>query len=41
MEQGDGLAVWRGMPEGRVELVVRFRAPAPLRWWRNFESLFE
>jgi hypothetical protein len=28
-------AVWRGVPEGRMELVVRFRAPLPLRWWRN------
>jgi hypothetical protein len=29
-------AVWRGVPQGRMELVVRFRAPLPLRWWRNF-----
>jgi hypothetical protein len=28
-------AVWQGVPEGRMELVVRFRAPLPLRWWRN------
>jgi hypothetical protein len=28
-------AVWRGVPEGRTELVVRFRAPLPVRWWRN------
>ena len=30
-----GTAVWSGVPEGRTELVVRFRAPLPLRWWRN------
>ncbi|MGZ8631433.1 MAG: DUF4012 domain-containing protein [Actinomycetota bacterium] len=28
-------AVWAGVPEGRTVLVVRFRAPAPVRWWRN------
>jgi hypothetical protein len=35
----DGRAVWRDEPEGRVQLVVRFRAPLPLRWWRNVERL--
>jgi hypothetical protein len=28
-------AVWRGTPGPRLELVVRFSAPLPLRWWRN------
>ncbi len=28
-------AVWTGVPQGRTEIVVRFRAPAPIRWWRN------
>ncbi|MGZ8597048.1 MAG: DUF4012 domain-containing protein [Actinomycetota bacterium] len=37
MTERDGGTVWRGEPEGRVELVVRFRAPLPLRWWRNVE----
>ena len=32
-----GTAVWSGVPEGRTELVVRFRAPLPLRWWRNVD----
>jgi hypothetical protein len=31
----EGAAVWTATPEGRVDLVVRFRARAPLRWWRN------
>ncbi len=31
-----GRAVWTGEAEGRTVIVVRFRAPAPLRWWRNF-----
>jgi len=35
MTMGDGTAVWKGVPQGRTELVVRFRAPLPLRWWRN------
>jgi hypothetical protein len=35
-----GRAVWEAEPDGRVELVVRFRAPLPLRWWRNVERLF-
>jgi Protein of unknown function (DUF4012) len=35
MQVRDGRAIWRGEPEGRVEIVVRFRAPLPLRWWRN------
>jgi hypothetical protein len=39
MQIRDGAAVWRGFPEGRLELVVRFRAPLPLRWWRNIERL--
>ena len=30
-----GTAVWRGTPGPRLELEVRFSAPAPLRWWRN------
>lgn len=34
-ETRDGAAVWTATPEGRVDLVVRFRARAPLRWWRN------
>jgi len=28
-------AVWHGSPGPRLELEVRFSAPAPLRWWRN------
>jgi len=39
MEIEDGAAVWRAAPEGRVELSMRFRAPLPLRWWRNVERL--
>jgi len=39
METEDGAAVWRATPEGRVELAVRFRAPLPLRWWRNVQRL--
>jgi hypothetical protein len=35
MQVRDGRAIWRGEPEGRVEIVVRFRAPLPVRWWRN------
>jgi hypothetical protein len=30
-----GTAVWRGTPGPRLELEVRFSAPAPVRWWRN------
>ena len=30
-----GTAVWHGTPGPRLELEVRFSAPAPLRWWRN------
>jgi hypothetical protein len=33
-------AVWEGVPEGRMELVIRFRAPLPLRWWRNLVRAF-
>lgn len=36
----DGAAELRTSPSGRLELVVRFRAPAPLRWWRNLARLF-
>jgi hypothetical protein len=35
MQLQDGEAIWRGEPEGSMELVVRFRAPLLLRWWRN------
>jgi hypothetical protein len=39
MQLRDGAMVWRASPTGRVELVVRFRPPAPLRWWRNVARL--
>jgi hypothetical protein len=28
-------AVWQGTPEARTTLEIRFRAPLPLRWWRD------
>ena len=31
----DGVATWEGEAPPRLELEVRFRAPLPLRWWRN------
>jgi hypothetical protein len=31
----DGVASWEGEAPRRLELEVRFRAPLPLRWWRN------
>ena len=40
MQERDGAVVWRATPEGRVDLAVRFRAPAPLRWWRNLTRVF-
>jgi hypothetical protein len=40
MSSSDGAVIWRGAPAGRVELVVRFRATAPLRWWRNATNIF-
>jgi hypothetical protein len=39
VDMRDGAAVWQGTQGGRVELVVRFRAPLPLRWWRNAARL--
>ena len=30
-----GVATWEGEAPARLELEVRFRAPLPLRWWRN------
>lgn len=36
-----GAALWQASPTGRVELVVRFRASAPLRWWRNVTRLID
>jgi hypothetical protein len=30
-----GVATWTGEAPSRLELEVRFRAPLPLRWWRN------
>jgi hypothetical protein len=39
MDVRDGRAVWSGQQEGRVEFVVRFRAPLLLRWWRNLERV--
>lgn len=41
VQMRDGAAFWQASPTGRVELVVRFRAPAPLRWWRNVTRLFD
>jgi hypothetical protein len=41
MDIEDGAAVWRGTPEGRIELTMRFRAPLPLRWWRNVQRVFD
>ena len=41
MEIDDGAAIWTGTPEGRTDLVVRFRARAPLRWWRDLARIFE
>ena len=40
MEIDDGAAIWTGTPEGRTDLVVRFRARAPLRWWRDLARIF-
>ena len=40
VQMRDGAVVWQASPTGRVELVVRFRAPAPLRWWRNITRVF-
>ena len=31
----DGAAIWEGEAPASLELEVRFRAPLPLRWWRN------
>ena len=39
MEISDGAALWTGTPGGRTDLVVRFRARAPLRWWRDLARL--
>jgi len=41
MRAHQGAVVWQASPAGRVELVVRFRAPAPLRWLRNVTRPFE
>jgi hypothetical protein len=35
MEIDGGTAIWQGVAPSRLDLVVRFSAPAPLRWWRN------
>lgn len=35
MTIADGVATWQGEAPIRLELEVRFRAPLPLRWWRN------
>jgi hypothetical protein len=35
MEVDGGTATWRGTPSSVTDLVVSFRAPLPLRWWRN------
>jgi hypothetical protein len=35
MTIADGVATWEGEAPNRLELEVRFRAPLPLRWWRN------
>jgi len=34
-----GVATWTGSPAGVLQLEVRFRAPLPLRWWRNASRL--
>jgi HAMP domain-containing protein len=31
----EGAATWVGEAPSRLDLEVRFRAPLPLRWWRN------
>jgi HAMP domain-containing protein len=31
----DGAATWTGDAPSQLDLEVRFRAPLPLRWWRN------
>jgi hypothetical protein len=35
MEVDGGTAVWEGIPGPRLDLVVRFSAPLPLRLWRD------
>lgn len=40
MEIDGGTATWQGVAPSRLDLVVSFSAPAPLRWWRNVGRAF-
>lgn len=39
MQVDGGIARWQGTPGPRTVFEVRFRAPLPLRWWRNLTDV--